>query len=63
MTWTPACAKAKELTKFLRAEQPDYAYLKSVFRKLRKELEIEAERPSSRLPQEYNRVIGNFPIQ
>ena len=51
MTRTPARTKAKELAKFLRTERPDYAYLKSVFRKLRKELEIEVQRPSSRLPE------------
>ncbi|GHO55982.1 tyrosine-type recombinase/integrase [Ktedonobacter robiniae] len=51
MTRTPARTKAKELAKFLRTERPDYAYLKSVFRELRKELEIEVERPSSRLPE------------
>ena len=28
---TPARKKARELAKYLRAEQPDYAYLKSVF--------------------------------
>ena len=43
MTRTPARTKAKELAKFLRTERPDYAYLKSVFRELRKELEIEVE--------------------
>lgn len=51
MTRTPARTKAKELAKYLRIERPDYAYLKSVFRELRKELEIEVERPSSRLPE------------
>lgn len=51
MTRTPARTKAKELAKFLRTERPDYAYLKSVFRELRKELEIEVEHPSSRLPE------------
>jgi integrase/recombinase XerD len=50
MTRTPARTKAKELAKFLRAERPDYSYLKSVFRELRKELEIEVERSSPRLP-------------
>jgi hypothetical protein len=39
MTRTPARTKAKELAKLLRAERPDYAYLKQVFRELRKELE------------------------
>ena len=35
---TPARKKARELAKYLRAEQPDYAYLKSVFYHLRREL-------------------------
>jgi hypothetical protein len=39
MTRTPARTKAKELAKLLRAVRPDYAYLKQVFRELRKELE------------------------
>ena len=51
MTRTSARTKAKELAKYLRAERPDYAYLKSVFRELRKELEIPVERRSARLPQ------------
>lgn len=51
MTRTPARTKAKELAKCLRAERPDYAYLKSVFRELRKELSIEVERSSPRLPE------------
>lgn len=50
MTRTPARTKAKELAKLLRAERPDYAYLKQVFRELRKELEVEVERSSPRLP-------------
>ena len=41
----------KELAKLLRTERPDYAYLKSVFRELRKELSIEVERSSPRLPE------------
>src|SRR5260370_4550842 len=50
MTRTPARTKAKELAKLLRAERTDYAYLKQVFRELRKELEVEGERSSPRLP-------------
>jgi integrase/recombinase XerD len=48
---TPARKKAKELAKSLRSEQPDYHYLKSLFRELRKELEIEIPRASARLPE------------
>ncbi|GIP30525.1 hypothetical protein J23TS9_56550 [Paenibacillus sp. J23TS9] len=33
--------KVRELAKYLRAERPDYAYLKSLFQHLRSELEIE----------------------
>ncbi len=48
---TPACKKAKELAKSLRSEQPDYHYLKSLFRELRKELDIDIPRASARLPE------------
>lgn len=51
MTRTPARTKAKELAKFLRAERPDYAYLKSVFRELRNELEIAVPQAPKRLPE------------
>jgi integrase/recombinase XerD len=51
MTRTSARIKAKELAKYLRSEQPDYPYLKSVFRELRKELEIAVPRASTRLPE------------
>ena len=37
---TSASKKALELAKYLRKEDPDYIYLKEVFRHLRKELEI-----------------------
>ena len=47
---TPARRKARELAKLLRAERPDYAYLKEVFRQLRVELEVEVPGPSRRLP-------------
>jgi integrase/recombinase XerD len=50
MIRTPARAKAKELAKFLRGERPDYAYLKSVFRELRKELEIPVPQAKKSLP-------------
>lgn len=32
---TPAKKKAKELTKYLRSERPDYQYLKTLFKYLR----------------------------
>ncbi len=47
---TPPKKKAKELAKLLRAERPDYPYLKSVFRALRAELEIAVPRKEARLP-------------
>ena len=47
---TPARKKAKELAKSLRSEQPDYHYLKSLFRELRKELDIGIPRAEARLP-------------
>lgn len=42
--------KARELAKYLRAERPDYAYLKSLFQLLRSELEIEVPKSSKKLP-------------
>lgn len=47
---TNAKRKARELARHLRAEHPDYAYLKSVFYYLRQELEIEVPRQSKKLP-------------
>ena len=47
---TPAKHKARELAKHLRAERPDYAYLKEVVRYLRAELEIEVQRVPKKLP-------------
>lgn len=47
---TPAKKKAKELAKYLRAERPDYAYLKSVFQHLRHELDVEVSKNPKRLP-------------
>lgn len=47
---TPVKKKAKELAKFLREERPDYYYLKNVFRELRKELEVEIQADSKKLP-------------
>ena len=50
-TRTSARQKAKELAETLRGEQPDYEYLKAVFRHLREELGVEVPRTSSkRLP-------------
>jgi integrase/recombinase XerD len=48
---TPPKKKAKELAKYLRAEQPDYPYLKGVFRALRMELEVEVPKVEHRLPE------------
>jgi integrase/recombinase XerD len=42
--------KAKELSKYIRGERPDYIYLKSLFTHLRKELEIEVPRNTRKLP-------------
>jgi integrase/recombinase XerD len=47
---TSAPKKAKELAKLLRGEQPDYNYLKSVFRYLREELEISVPKEGKKLP-------------
>jgi len=47
---TPAKQKARALAKYLRAEHPDYAYLKAVFRELREALEIAVPRAPKRLP-------------
>ncbi|RAM49938.1 MAG: site-specific integrase [Hapalosiphonaceae cyanobacterium JJU2] len=45
---TPAKKKAHELAKYLRSENPDYTYLKSVFRYLRTELEISVPKTSTK---------------
>ena len=47
---TPARRKARQLAKYLRAERPDYAYLKEVFRHLREELGVEVTRAPKKLP-------------
>lgn len=47
---TPAARKARQLAKHLRAERPDYAYLKEVVRYLREELGIEVQRTPKKLP-------------
>jgi integrase/recombinase XerD len=51
MTRTPSRKKARQLARYLRDEQPDYAYLKSVFLHLRQQLEISVPRPKKSLPQ------------
>ncbi len=48
---TPPKKKAKELAKYFRAERPDYSYMKSVFRALREELEIQVPKTAVRLPE------------
>ncbi|MGH3847100.1 MAG: tyrosine-type recombinase/integrase [Pseudonocardiaceae bacterium] len=47
---TPANRKARQLAKHLRAERPDYAYLKEVFRHLRAELDVEVTKTPTKLP-------------
>ena len=47
---TPARRKARQLAKYLRAERPDYAYLKEVFRHLREELAVKVARAPKKLP-------------
>ncbi len=47
---TPAKKKAKELAKYLRRERPDYNYLKSIFKHLRQELEVEGSTKVKKLP-------------
>lgn len=42
--------KAKQIAKYLRAEKPDYHYLKAVFRYLRAELEVPVQKNSKKLP-------------
>jgi integrase/recombinase XerD len=48
---TPTKKKAKELAKLLRGERPDYSYLKSLFRDLRKKLEVQVPQAPKRLPE------------
>ena len=50
MIRTTPKAKAKELSKYLRKERPDYNYLKDVFKFLRQELEIEIPKEPKKLP-------------
>jgi len=45
---TSARQKARQLAKHLRAERPDYIYLKGVFCHLRVELDVEVQREAKR---------------
>ena len=47
---TPVRQKAKQIEKILRPENPDYDYLRELFRHLRKELSVEVIRGSKKLP-------------
>ena len=47
---TSAKKKAKELAKYLRHENPNYDYLKTLFKHLRDELGVEVTRAPKRLP-------------
>ena len=47
---TPPSKMAKQLTKYLRPERPDYNYLRDLFRHLRKELEIPVTTAPKKLP-------------
>ena len=47
---TPVRQKAKEISKTLRQENPDYNYLREIFRHLRKELNVDVVRQPKKLP-------------
>ena len=47
---TQARKMAKQLTRHLRKERPDYDYLRRVFRYVRQELDVEVKRRPKRLP-------------
>lgn len=47
---TPAAKKAKQIVKLLRAERPDYFYLKEIFRHIRKELDVKVLTQNKKLP-------------
>ena len=47
---TPVRQKAKQLAKYLRKENPDYDYLRELFRHLRTELSIEVTHKDEKLP-------------
>jgi integrase/recombinase XerD len=52
MIRTPVRDKAKQFSKLLKKEQPDYNYLREVFRHIRKEMNIKIDsgRPPQKLP-------------
>lgn len=50
MTRTSPKEKAKQFAKSLRKENPDYNYLREIFRHLRKELCVEVEHAHKKLP-------------
>lgn len=47
---TPVRQKAKQLAKLLRQENPDYDYLREIFRHLRKELSVNVTHKEQKLP-------------
>jgi len=47
---TPVRQKAKQLAKLLRQENPDYDYLREIFRHLRKELSVDVTHKEQKLP-------------
>ena len=47
---TPVKEKSKQIAKLLRKENPDYNYLRELFRNLRRELEVEVVTLSKKLP-------------
>jgi len=51
MKRVPLKKKAKELAKLLRSEQPDYIYLKNIFRHVREELGITVSFAPKKLPE------------
>jgi len=59
-TRTPIQQKARQLAKDLRKENPDYVYLRELFRHLRKELNISPERIH---PEKLPRVPTDKEIQ
>jgi len=47
---TPVRQKAKQFSKSLRQEYPDYDYLRELFRHLRNELSVEVTHKAKKLP-------------
>lgn len=45
---TPVKEKAKQLSKLLKKENPDYNYLREVFRQIRKDLDVHVDRNASK---------------